>query len=166
MIRLNETLEDGIYDWARAALPDDINIIWDRPSEDRPAKPYLILNFLTGPIQVDGPELKYKETDVFTYTWRKVITLSVTLVSDNNYMVHMERLLNSLDVETYSLNLKNVGFACWGYEGPWDISELIETKYEFRVNANIMLSYGEEIDYNIGEINSVNLNGNIIDINA
>lgn len=165
-IRLNQTLEKGIYDWARLTLPDAVEIIWDRPGEDRPSKPYLVLNFLTGPIKVDGAEVTYKETDVWTYTWRKRITLSVTIIADENYMTYMTQLLNSLDCESKYIELQKVGFACWGYDGPWDVSELIKSQYEFRVNANITLSYGEDIDYTDGEIHSVNLNGEIIDINA
>lgn len=165
-IRLNQALEDGIYDWARLTLPSNVSIIWDKPGVPRPDKPYLLLNFSSGPVKVDGGEMAYKQLDTWTYTWRKSIALSVSVIADEYYLRYMTQLLNSLDCELYYLELQKVGFACWGYDGPWDVTELIDSQFEFRVNASITLSYGEDIDYELGEIHSVNVNGNITDINA
>jgi hypothetical protein len=165
-IRLNQTLEDGVYNWATTALPSNVTVIWDKPGEPRPDKPYLVLNFPSGPVKTDGPDQEYKQTDTWTYTWRKRIILSVGIIADEDYLKYMSMLLNSLDYEPYYLELQKVGFACWGYNGPWDVSELIDSQFEFRANADIVLSYGEDIDYAPGEIHSVKVNDRIIDINA
>lgn len=165
-IRLLESLENGIHNFATESLPSNVTVIWDKPGEDRPLKPYLTLNFSSGPRPIGKPGIKYKSLDTWTYCWRKVITLSVSIVADSNYLNYLTQLLNGLDYEPYYEKLTEVGLASWGYEGPWDVSELIDSKYEFKANADITLSYGEDIDYVPGEIHSVNVNGQIVDINA
>ena len=53
MYRLSQEIEDAIYDWAVSCLGSGVNIIWDKPDEDRPEKPYCTLNILSGPFNVN-----------------------------------------------------------------------------------------------------------------
>lgn len=162
--RLDQTKEDAIYDWAHAVLPT-VSIIWDKPSAPRPDLPYITLNIIGGPIDLsDRTAYKYKELDTWTYKFKKRITLSINIFGYENHMNLMETLLDSLQLDSKIEILNLVGLACWGYDGPRDLSIQRDTEWEFRSQADIFLSYGKEVDDVPGEVQSIELNGEIISI--
>jgi len=169
MYKLDQVKEDAIYDFAVASLSiltPTIEVIWDKPDDDqRPPRPYLTLNILGGPILVgDRPVKKYKELDTWTYQFKKRITLSINIFAYENHTRIMEVLLNSLCFDSKVEILNFAGIAHWGYDGPRDMSEVRDTKWEFRSQADIFLSYGENMDDIPKEIHKVEINGKIIDI--
>lgn len=163
--RLDKDKEDAIYNWARASLGYNVVVIWDKPNAQRPALPYLTLCISGGPIQIgDRPVKKYKELDTWTYQFKYRITLSINLFGYSNYLFLMNQLLSSLHLETKIQILNNAGLAYWGVDGPIDLSSFRDTEWEYRSQADIFLSYGEDIDDKPGEIHKVEINGNVIDI--
>ena len=163
--RLDQTKEDAIYDWAFASLGSNISVIWDKPNTKRPALPYVTLNIIGGPIPLgDRPANKYKELDTWTYQFKKRITLSINLFGYSDHLNKMEILLNSLYLDSKREILNSTGLACWGYDGPRDISSFIDTEWEFRSYSDIFLSYGEDVDDISREIQKININGQTIEI--
>lgn len=163
--RLDQAKEDAIYDWAVASLGAGIPVIWDKPSTERPELPYVTLNIIGGPIPLgDRPASKYKELDTWTYQFKKRITLSIDFLGYSDHFNKMEILTNSLYLDTKIQILNLAGLACYGFEGPLDISEFVDTEWEFRSHSDVFLSYGEDIDDIPREIQKIELNGYIIEI--
>jgi len=162
--RLDQTKEDAIYDWAVASLPN-ITVIWDKPSASRPELPYITLNILGGPIKLSNRvPSRYKQLDTWTYYFKKKITLSINIFGYEDHLNKIETLLNALDLDSKIEILNVSGLACWGYDGPRDLSMLRDTEWEFRSQADIFLSYGQNVDDIPGEVQSIELNGEVISI--
>jgi hypothetical protein len=163
--RLNQEKEDAIYDWAYASLDSEIPVIWDKPNAPRPVLPYLTLNIIGGPILIgDRPVKKYKELDTWTVQFKYRFTLSVNMFGYEDHLSKMNTLLHSLYLPSKIEILNLVGLANWGIDGPRDISALIDTEWEYRSQADIFMSYGEDIDDITGEIQKIELNEQIIEI--
>lgn len=162
--RLDQAKEDAIYDWAVASL-QGTTVIWDKPTAPRPELPYVTLNIIGGPIKLaNRTPFKYKELDTWTYYFKKRITLSINIFGYENHLNKIDTLLNSLELDSKIEILNNAGLACWGYDGPRDLSLQRDTEWEFRSQADIFLSYGENVDDVPGEVQSIELNGEIISI--
>jgi len=162
--RLDQTKEDAIYDWAAASL-SGTQIIWDKPNAPRPMLPYVTLNIIGGPINLaNKTPYKYKELDTWTYQFKKRITLSVNIFGYENHLNLIESLLDSLELDSKIEILNIAGLACWGYDGPIDLSIKRDTEWEFRSQADVFLSYGKNVDDIPGEVQSIELNGEIISI--
>lgn len=163
--RLDQQKEDAIYDWAVASLGVGTPVIWDKPNAPRPELPYSTLNIIGGPIPVgDRPSRTYKELDTWTYHFKFRMTLSVNILGYSDHLTKMNTLLNSLYLPTKIEILNTVGLACWGVDGPRDLSVKMDTEWELRSHADIFLSYGEDVDDVPGEIQKIELNGQIIEI--
>lgn len=164
--RLNQEKEDAIYDFIVASCPS-ATVIWDKPNDtvERPVKPYITLNVIFGPEKIgDRGEFYYKELDTFTYKFVKKFTLSVNIYADSYYLNIMNDLINSLDLSSKLSILRLKGLAIWGKQGPNDIPEVVDTIWEQRSHLDIFMSYGETVDDIPGEIQKVELNGQIIEI--
>jgi len=163
--RLDQVKEDAIYDWAVASLGVGVNAIWDKPGSPRPAKPYVTLNILGGPSLVgDRAEHQYKTLDTWEYNFVKKFTLSINIYADDNHLNLMQKIINSFYLESKLEILQLKGLALWGYDGPADLSALIETEWEFRSHIDVFMSYGEAFDDIPGEIQKIELNGIDIEI--
>lgn len=162
--RLDQTKEDAIYDWAVASLPG-VTVIWDKGNGPRPPLPYITLNILGGPIPVgDRPDLDYKQTDTYIYTFRKRITLSINVIGYEDHFNKAQTLADCLYIQTKIDILNLAGMACWGYSGPLDVSKFVDTEWEFRSQLDVFLSYGTNIEDSPGEVHKIGINGQTIEI--
>lgn len=163
--RLDQVKEDGIYNWISNIVGSSIPVIWDKPDAIKPNLPYVTLNIIGGPNKVGNrPNRKYKELDKWNYTFVKRITLSVNIFTYGDNAGLMETILDSLQLPTKLVLLRDVGLAFWGYDGAFEDSTLVDTKWEFRSHADIFLSYGIIKEDEPGEIQKINLNGTLIEI--
>lgn len=161
--RISAMAERAIQDWATHAVScgDGYwggSVIWDKPSEDRPNKPYITLNFPAGPIPLGGPDKNYHSLDTWAYTYRKAITLSLSVCANNAYMYYMNKILDSFYKECCYKYLRQAGLAYWRHYGPFDLSTLIDAEFEFRVNVDIVFSFGHVEYVKTGEIHKVKIN--------
>jgi len=163
--RLNQEKEDAIYDFIVASLGIHVNVIWDKPNAPRPQLPYVTLNISGGPIPIgDKPSIRYKELDTWSYCFRNRITLSINFYGYEYHQYYLQKIQRSLYIDDKIELLNTVGIACWGTDGPRDLSTLIDTEFEFRGQVDIFLAYGEIVDSSPGEVHKIGLNGEEIDI--
>jgi len=163
--RLDQTKEDAIYDFVVASLGIDVAVIWDKPNAKRPDLPYVTLNISGGPIAIDDrPSMQYKTLDTWTYGFKKRITLSINFFGYELHQYYLERISQCLYIDD-KVELLNVdGLACWGFDGPRDLSSIVDTEFEFRGQLDVFLSYGDTIDSSPGEIKKIGLNGEVIEV--
>lgn len=163
--RLDQAKEDAIYDWAVASLGVGVSVIWDKPSAPRPDIPYITLNIIGGPIPLgDRPANIYKSLDTWTHLFKKKITLSINVFGYEDHLQTNSTLVNALYLPSKIEILNLAGLACWGYDGPRDISKFVDTEWEFRSQTDIFLSYGDNIDDTHLEVQKIGLNSQIIEI--
>jgi len=163
--RLDQAKEDGLYDWAVATLGVGTQVIWDKPNAPRPPLPYVTLNIIGGPIPLGArPACIYKELDTWTYKFKKRITVSINVFGYSDHLLKIQTLLDSLYLASKIEILNLVGLACYGYNGPMDLSRFIDTQWELRSQADIFLGYGKDVDDIAREIQSMSVNGQIIEI--
>ena len=151
--RLNEAIENKLIEWA--GTQTGITFIWDKQEAERPSLPYGTLNILTGAnIEVE-PSSNYKELDTFTKTFRKTFIISVNIYADDMYLTYLDNLKESTYLGSVKLDLESVGVVCRSVETIIDLSELVDTKYEFRCQADFNMAYVTERDVVSGEIQRV-----------
>lgn len=162
--RLDSTKEDGIYDFIKDIVGSSVNVIWDKPGEYRPEKPYVTISILNGPTKIgDRAEVRYKETDTWRYYFEKSFTLSIGTYANSNDIDLMNDIDNGLYLETKLDILRNVGLAVWTINGPFDMSTVIDDDWEYRYHLDVVMAYGEFVDDIPGEIHQVELNEILID---
>ena len=171
MSRLNQTLEDSIYNWVVSAVSSiaGITVIWDKQSSQgegqgvQPSEPFITLNFISGPNKVGSPEQidKPGSPGIITRIFRKTITLSINILAFEDYLEIMSLIVNATELDSKLSILRSGGLAIWGVSNVNDLSELIEAKFRFRANIDIILSYGEEIDDEVGQIDEVKMTGEL-----
>jgi hypothetical protein len=157
--RLNQAKQTAIIEWIQTAL--FITTIWDKQNAFRPALPYISVNIITGPQQDGTPEAKYKTTDVFTYIFRKIFTLSIQAHSQSNHLALLSTLINSMKLPTQRATLRAAGLSIYNDNdiSPTDISELIDTGFEKRASIDVIMAFAEEVDDSPGEIQTMQLVG-------
>lgn len=169
--RFSVQAELAIYDWMVHTMNCDgtdwgATVIWDKPNKTRPQKPYITLNITNGPTSIDTVDIAYVSTDTYAYTYRKIITLTINVFSDNGYLYHINKILNSFTKECCYSHLRDAGLAYWTHSGPSDISELLDSEFEFRATADVVLSFGHTETVTSGEMHKVKINDwSDVDIN-
>jgi hypothetical protein len=171
MARLNQTLENTIYNWVVSAVSSKagITVIWDKQSSQgagqgvQPSEPFMTLNFISGPNKVGTPEQVDKPgvEDTITRIFRKTVTLSVQVFAFEDYLEIMSLVINATELDSKLDILRAQGIAIWGVSNINDLSELTEAQYRFRANIDIIIAYGEEIDDVTGQINTVEMTGQV-----
>ena len=163
MYRLNQVLEDAIFDWVTSCISSNVELIWDKPDETRPAKPYCTLNIISGPVNVNiRGEYSYKTLDTYEYYFNKRFTLSINVYGNEYTNREIDYVLNGTMLESKLQTLRTAGLSIWGVNGPNDISRPIDSGYEQRDHLDVYFSYGEVIEDVPGEISTVSLNGTVI----
>jgi len=163
--RLNQIYEDAIYDFIVASVGAGVSVIWDKQNADKPNLPYITLNIPGGPIPVvNRPTSKYKSLDTWTYGFCSRVTLSINFYGYELHQYYLEKIIQSLYIDDKVDLLNIAGLACWGYDGPRDLSVLIDTEFEYRGQVDVFLSYGKTVDSSPGEVQKIGLNGEVIEI--
>lgn len=157
--RLNQAKQTAIISWIETAL--SITAIWDKQNALRPDFPYISVNIIAGP-QLDGtPEPKYKSTNIYTYIFRKIFTMSIQIHAVTNHLALLSTLINSIILPTHRATLRAAGLAIYNDTdiSITDISELLNTGFEKRGAIDVTMAYAEEIDDTVGEIQTVGVKG-------
>lgn len=162
--RLDQVKEDAIYDFIKAVVGSNVNVIWDKPGENRPEKPYVTLCIISGPTKIGNRTgMIRKETDTYIRYFQKKITLSVGVFTDSNDGYIINNIQDATLLDDKLTYLRNKGIAIWDIIGPFDISKVIDDDWEYRSHLDIIMSYGENKDDITGEIRKVEINNIIID---
>ncbi|MCK5605470.1 hypothetical protein KAR91_26495 [Candidatus Pacearchaeota archaeon] len=157
--RLNTAKQLAIIAWIQTAL--SITAIWDKQGQNSPELPYISCNIIAGP-QFDGThQVRHKSTDIYTYLFRKIFTLSIQVHATTNHLAFLSTLINSMILSTHRATLRAAGLSIYNDTDitPTDISELLDTGFEKRGVIEVTMAYAEEIDDTIGEINTVGVKG-------
>lgn len=145
-----------------------LTIIWDKQTTQSPinaplpALPFATMNISKIPTKVGTPtQRNIRSGDEYKYRFNKELTLTVNIYADDMYLKYLEQLLNCLEISTKLDILSAEGISVLGYSDPNDISELLESKYEFRCQVDIQILYGYEVIDTPGYIDTVQVDGDI-----
>ena len=75
----------------------------------------------------------------------------------------MSLISNATELDSKLSILKKEGLSVWTVSTINDLSELVETQFRFRANIDIIMSYGEEIEDDVGQIDEVKMTGQVGD---
>jgi hypothetical protein len=130
------------------------------------------LNISTLPSKEGNAEMTYKSLDTFSFPMRKAFVVSVnvyanekisTLVGDKGYYNVIESIINASELETYRSILRQAGISYRNNSEPVDLSELLESIYEFRASTDLFMAYIKVVNDVVGQIDKVNLKGTVGD---
>lgn len=161
MQRISTEHEDAIHEWASAVLTG-MAVIWGSEDGKRPSPSFATLNIISGPTPIGKADEEYVEEDTYTYTIRKVFTLSVQTYGPDA-LIRCNDIVDSLMLPTKLALLQDAGFGVWGNSEPIDITEFMDTKHEGRAVVDIILAYAVQITDAPGEIQYVGIEGEIND---
>lgn len=145
-----------------------LTVIWDKQSTQDsinavlPALPFATMNINKIPNKEGKPTIaNIRSGDDYKYHFNKKLSLSVNIYADDMYLKYMETLTNNLEIENKLDILSAEGISVLSYSDPNDISELLESKYEFRCQVDIVMLYGHEVIETTGYIDTVEVDGDI-----
>jgi hypothetical protein len=157
MQRLPIAIEDAIVAFIQAVQVDS-TIVWAKQNSPRPARPFIALDLIAGPLSVGPAEERYKQQDTFTYGIRKRGTLNIQVYADDA-LVRAAAIESALELPSRQSILQAAGIAVWGSEGVHDITELLDTAFAPRAGLDLFISWPEPADDAPGEIHSVHVTG-------
>jgi hypothetical protein len=183
-VRIDPIIEKAIYDFIVAVLTatfgaDVVKVIWDKQISDsrqnqspkRPDLPFVTLNISTLPFKEGDAEIKYKELDTFSFPMRKAFTLTANAYAgpnlgaapndDKGYYNIIEAIVHALQLESFQQILRKAGISIRGNATPIELSDLLESVFEFRVGVDIFLGYSKVVDDVTGQIDTVHTEGTI-----
>lgn len=171
MSRLNKDKEDAIYNWVVSAVQSipDITVIWDKQSTQgtgqgvQPDEPFMTLNIISGPNKIGSPEQvdKPNSPGIVIRVFRYTLTVSVQVFAFEDYLQIMSLVSNATELDSKLSILRLQGLTVWDASNINDLSELIESRFRFRANIDITMSYGEEIEDEVGQIDQVKMLGEV-----
>lgn len=182
-IRVDKNIEKAIYDFFNAVLESDfgpgtIPVMWDKQIADsrnnqspkRPNSPFFTLNISTPPMKEGNAEIIYKGLDTFSFPFRKAFTVSGNIYSPaefdtplgkRGYFNVIESVTNAIELESFRSILRQAGISAREVSAPVDLSELLESVFEFRSSVDFFMAYSKVVDDVIGQIDKVNVKGTV-----
>lgn len=153
-----EAVRTTLYTWMQRET--GITIIFAEQSKQRPELPYGSIKFVN-PAQRVGS----RDEIVIRGQTSKVVGQRTALASLNIYGKRandiMSQLLLSLDRPDVIDMFAEAGMSHIGEEGPRDLTELMETKYQERSQMDLTIGYAEEQDAKLGFIEKVEIENQV-----
>ena len=135
-----------------------VTVIEDQQGAPRPAFPYVSFRFLRPATRVGGIDESTAVTDQHGIAGERTTTVSVNVYGIEAGQI-AEEILNSLDLPENIELFSAAGMAHYGESGANDLSALMETKYEKRIQFDLMLRYAFSKESSLSSIESVQLIG-------
>ena len=158
-----DNAQSAIYTWLQreSGLPAD-KVIWAEQSEHRPTLPYASVKFLNTSIRVGSIDHIKSDGDEFTTQGLRECVLSINIfgLGANDLMA---KVRDSLDRPDVMDEFNTVGLSTIGEDGPRDLTELMETKYQERSQMDVSMYYAQERTTSIVPIEEVVFENEILD---
>ena len=150
-IHLPDSQKNALVAWVNSVL--GITTILAYSGEDRPAKPYAVIDVIAPSRREEAPARRYKELDTFTYQEKRVFTLNVVIIADDQDNTdYAGDLISSQELETYKASLRAVGLNCRYELNTTVIPAEISTEYEYRVSVDFLFATHKDYDDEVGEV--------------
>lgn len=167
MARFNSTFENALIAWVKAALGSSFTVFWDKQDFPTPSIPYATIGYLSAgnienltPDKINNNDVA-KTTTLLTY---ETLTISVNVFDNSNdYLNKISKLKRSFFDSVINNNLNKAGLYYRNASNTTDLSELQETSYEFRAQADFVFAYtNSSTETDSGYITRVS--GEVLDI--
>jgi len=150
-LHLPDNQKNALVTWVNNVL--GITTILAYSGENRPSKPYAVIDMAAPSRREDLPARRYKELDTFTYQEKRVFTLNVTIIADDKDNTdYAGDLISSQELEVHKAALRAVGLNCRGELNTAVIPTEISTEYEYRVSIDFLFATHKDYDDEVGEV--------------
>ena len=154
MARLNATIENAIIAWISNAT--GLTAVWDKQRAPRPTLPYALVNLLPPQEEVGMiAERKRSSEDNFTVFYRFLLPVSVNIIGNANYFTMANELVISLQDDTVREDLKTAGLYIRNFSEARDLTALLDSDYEFRVQRDFNFGFTTESNIIATEMRTV-----------
>lgn len=156
------TIKGALYGWAAATVAGGTVVYWNEPDAPRPPAPSVRLRLIGLPSLVGQDELRdvTGDANAFRILGPRSLTLSVTAYGDTAAQAASD-LASSLSGPDAMATLHGGGLSSLSVSPLRDVSELMETKWEQRVNFDVELLATEDLTVTPGVIEHVEASGQI-----
>lgn len=143
MSKISSIIDNALIQFFNTAT--GITVVWERQDAIRPALPYISLSIQE--IEDESghqPDVSF-DGSLRTLTYRNIATLRVRVFSNTD--ASMGYLRDAIKYR-YKLNgkltLSDAGICIRSIENIIDFSEMIDTNFELKAQANFIIAYSEE----------------------
>lgn len=157
---LDAAIQDTIQDFVKTVTGFAGNkVIWAFPNIERPDPPYISLK-IAGPRKDGNAEIRHTGTqDEFRKPFRKLITLSVNVFANDRWLSTIADIVNGTELESGRKILRQGGIAIHTTSDPLDLTGLLNDQFEGRGQVDIFMTYNQDINETIGQIEDVEFEG-------
>lgn len=156
-MKIDTSIETTLVSWIATALPDMTAVILDRQSTGavRPDLPYAVIT-INPPIHEGPPCLIYSGIDDYFLEFHKRFAVGVKIIAESGHLQYMEDLKNSLWKESVKMLFRASEIGFQTFPGPAnDLTELLDTEFEFVVQQDFQFGYKETVDCDIVSIDRI-----------
>lgn len=135
-------------------------VIWAFPNIKRPAPPYISLNIIAGPRKDGNSEIRHTGIqDEFRKSFRKLITLSINVFANDEWLSTIEDIVNGTELEAGRSILRQGGIAVHSTTDPLDVTGLLNDQFEGRGQVDMFMTYNKDVVEDIGQVEDVQFSG-------
>ena len=143
------------YIWKHQSGRDGLIIIFAEQSKKRPTSAYCSINILVAGNKETEGMTTYDTDDTWTTDIKKTLTVSINIYADNLFMRYMSDLFDSVELDNIKAYLRANKLFHRSISGPNNLTNLENTAFRKRVQADFVFAYGEDTTENIKEIRRV-----------
>ena len=155
MSRIGTAIETCLWTWVDGATSTAVTTVWDKQSTKRPNLPYVTLNIIDGPRREGTPALAYSDGNDYNIQFKKAFTLSVNVFAQSNHLALMDDICNSMFLESNRAAFRAADVQVREHADVIELSELLDTQFEFRCQCDFFCAYSEDVTDTIGYINEI-----------
>lgn len=158
-----DNTQQAIYTWMQreTGLPAD-KVIFAEQSEHRPNLPYATIKFVNPGIRVGSIDELRVEGETFTTAGLRTALVSLNIFGKGANDL-MSALRDSLDRPDVVDEFEAAEIAHIGENGPNDLTELMETKYQERSQLDLTIQYAQVRATSVVPIEHVVIENEILD---
>lgn len=154
-----DLLKLAIYNWVHKEL--GLTAIWEEQSEVRPAKPYVSMKLITGPVKTGTDDLRQDAEGVFSVQGLRMLTLSVSVYGADS-LASLSTLQTSIEKPSVQEVLRSAGLSFIRADAVQDLTIQRENRFESRHQMDVQFYTAEvEVDDGMTTIDTVELNNEV-----
>lgn len=150
-------IKEAIYEWIKAYVPCDIQVIEANPNAKRPKTPYVTF-LLKSFVKVGQDSIEFSSGTSYKIGGQRRLTCSIVIYGDNCQQMAFD-LQASLETITGLDMLRRAGLAVWNEPSIADISMELDTGIERRMNLDVIFGFGTSLVEDVGIIETVEAEG-------
>lgn len=135
----DESLRKALYSWIIKFVDNGVTVFWENQAEQRPQKPYVSMNFLTGPIKTGTDDWETNGDGTTRVSGPRQVNFSINYFGQQA-MGKLSRVQGSFELPSCPVYFNPLKMAYISDSGVRDLTQVQENRFETRAQMDVRFS--------------------------